>query len=166
MALPSNLIPWPVDKFGAPLLKSYGLKRQANFLRTDMSTGHVRQRRITASQVPTTMSAEWLIPANHRNDFIGFIDYALQGGIAYFSMPILVGDKVIEHQCRFITHPAEDETPTLRYTVFKSQIEVKQVYRSDEDDVVNAILAPYTWNEFIGNVDMSRYYTESWKHEQ
>lgn len=160
------IIEWPTATFGAPLLKSYGLKRQSNLLRTEMATGHARQRQKTKSVVPTTMAAEWLIPAASRNDFVGFIDYALQGGTVYFSMPILVGDKVIDHRCRFITHPAEDETPTLRYTIFKSTIEVQRVYRSDDQRVVEGVLAPHTWPEFIDNADMSRYYTESWKHER
>ncbi|NNN82144.1 hypothetical protein [Vibrio sp. 11-4(1)] len=155
-------IDWPVHKFGAPLLAPYQLKRQPNILRTDMATGMARQRRI-GQNVPTQMTAEWLIEADKRNDFVGFIDYALQGGVVWFKLPVLVGDQLIDHACRFVKHPAENETPKRRYSIFKSVIEIRKAYRSPDDAVVAAVLAPMTLDNFVEEINMSRYYTESWK---
>lgn len=155
-------IDWPVDKFGLPLLAPYKLKRQPNILRTQMVNGYARQRRISQN-VPTQMTADWLIEAENRNDFIGFIDYAIQGGVVWFNLPILVGGKLISHECRFVSHPADDETPSVRYSIFKSIIEVRQVTRSTDNIVVNAVLAPYNLQDFVAGISMKRHYTESWK---
>ncbi|EKH9212919.1 hypothetical protein PAQ92_004709 [Vibrio parahaemolyticus] len=155
-------INWPVETFGAPLLAPYKLQRQTNILRTEMATGYARQRRIS-QHVPTKMTAEWLIEADKRNDFVGFIDYAIQGGVVWFNLPVLVGDQLIDHECRFVSHPADDETPGRRYSIFKSIIEIRKAYRSPDEAVVASVLAPHTLDEFVAGVAMSRYYTESWK---
>lgn len=157
-------IDWPVETFGAPLLAPYKLQRQPNILRTQMATGHARQRRISR-HVPTKMTAEWIIEADKRNDFIGFIDYSLQGGVVWFNLPVLLGDQLIDHECRFVSHPADDEKPKRRYTIFKSIIEIRKAYRSPDESVVASVLAPNTLAEFVSGMNMSRYYTESWVDE-
>ncbi|GAA4879775.1 hypothetical protein [Ferrimonas pelagia] len=160
-------VDWPEEKFGLPQMESYTLKRQTNLLRTDMASGHVRQRRISR-QVPTLMTAEWLLESDLRDDFIGFIDYALQGGVVWFRMPVLVGKALRLHDCRFLTHPADDETPGPMLTRFQSTIEVRQVYRSDDERIVSVILAPNTLDDCVAGTNdaMNSYYTASWKDDQ
>ncbi|MCL1126705.1 hypothetical protein [Shewanella surugensis] len=154
------LIDWPVKTFGLPQLNSYTLKRQPNILRTPMASGHARQRRINNS-VPTKMTAQWLLNLDKRNDFIGFIDYALSGGNTWFNLPIKVGDQLIDHECRFTTHPADDETPTLNHIIFKSVIEIRKAYRSPDEAIVTSILSPMTIDDFVAGASMSLYYKEN-----
>ena len=154
-----TLITWPDRPYWQPLLTPYALKRTPNLLRTEMASGRARQRRISQS-VPTTMTAEWVMPNHCRNDFIGFIDYALSGGVASFIMPVKVGKKMINHECRFIKHPAEDEKPDAMNTRFKAQIEIRNLYKSAADQVVADTLAPGTLGEFVEGSGMNRYYTQ------
>ena len=158
-----TLITWPDRPYWTPLLTPYALKRTENILRTQMASGRARQRRISQS-VPTTMTAEWLMPNQYRNDFIGFVDYGLSGGAVSFVMPVKVGDQLIDHQCRFISHPADDEKPDGVNTRFKAKIEIRHLYRTPNEQVVIDELSPKTLDEFVPGTDIDIYYTESWQN--
>ena len=155
-----TLLIWPDCPYWQPLLTPYTLKRTANLLRTQMASGRARQRRINLS-VPTIMTAEWVMPNQYRNDFIGFVDYGLSGGAVSFVMPVKVGNQLMNHQCRFISHPADDEKPDGMNIRFKAKIEIRQLYKAPAEKVVADLLAPGTLKEFVTDSDMNQYYIES-----
>ena len=159
-----TLIIWPDRPYWQPLLTPYTLKRTVNLLRTQMASGRARQRRISQS-VPTIMTAEWVMPNRYRNDFIGFVDYGLFGGAVSFVMPVKVGAQLIDHQCRLISHPADNEKPDGMHTRFKAMIEIRNLYRTPNKQVVINELLPKTLDKFVAGTDIDIYYTESWQND-
>ena len=101
------------------------------------------------------------MPNQYRNDFIGFVDYGLSGGAVSFVMPVKVGNQLMNHQCRFISHPADDEKPDGMNIRFKAKIEIRQLYKAPAEKVVADLLAPGTLKEFVTDSDMNQYYIES-----
>ncbi|QKS98247.1 hypothetical protein HUO05_23915 (plasmid) [Vibrio alginolyticus] len=157
-----SLIKWPEHLFGLPRFEPYDLKQEPNMLVTKMASGRPRYRQISRN-VPTYMTAEWTIDNNVRDDFAGFIGYALRGATKPFIMRIKTGNTLREHRVQFHSNPLESEKPGIKKTTFKSTIQIRRLHRSSDERVVDAVLAPMTLSEFVNQMDMSRYYTESWK---
>ncbi|EOA9037791.1 hypothetical protein ACIMS2_005248 [Vibrio harveyi] len=158
----TTLMEWPEHLFGLPRFEPYELRQQSNLLTTAMASGRSRSRRISRN-VPTLMTAEWTIPNENRDSFAGYIEYALQGGSVWFKMRVKTGNTLREHEVKFETNPLESEKPEFNKTTFKSTIRIRQLHRSSDEQVVAAVLAPMTLDEFVEGAEMNRYYTESWK---
>ncbi len=130
-----------------------------------MTSGRTRQRRRFLI-VPAEQTLEWRLPKEQAAAFLGWVEHALAGGIKWFRLNQRTELGVIPVDIRMIQHPLENAKQKSGRFVYSVKCEIRQYPIQSEETTVGQILAPHTLDEFVAGVDMSRYYTESWKDEK
>lgn len=138
-----------------------GIKQQKNFLRSELASGRVRQRRLFLS-TPCEQTLEWRLKPADAAAFLGWVDYALNGGVGWFRLNQRTELGVMPVDVRMTQHPLENAKSHGGKFFYKVKCELRKYPIQDPAKTVEAELAPHTWLEFIDNADISRYYTESW----
>lgn len=154
MMYPSNL--------PHPHFSSSGLKQQSNRISTQMASGRKRQRR-RFFRVPVEQKLVWKLKAEDAATFLGWVDDALNGGIAWFTLNQRTEIGVVPVDVRMLAHPLEDAKQNAGKFIYTVKCEIRRYPRLSEAQTVANILAPYSLEQFVSEMDMSRYYTESWK---
>lgn len=144
-----------------PHFTQSGIKQQSNRIRSEMSSGRVRQRR-RFLMVPAEQTLEWRLKPDQAAAFLGWVEHALMGGINWFRLNQRTELGVVPIDIRMIKHPLENAKKKGNQFLYSVKCEIRQYPIQSEEITVGQILAPHTLDEFVNEMDMSRYYTESW----
>ncbi|MFA1575563.1 hypothetical protein [Vibrio cyclitrophicus] len=150
------------DYLPHPHFTASGIKQQSNRIRSEMTTGRTRQRR-RFLVVPAEQTLEWRLPSEKAAAFLGWVEHALSGGIKWFRLNQRTELGVMPVDIRMIQHPLENAKKKGSRFVYSVKCEIRQYPIQSEEMTVNQILSPHTLDEFVTGIDMSTYYTESWK---
>lgn len=153
MMYPSNL--------PHPHFDPSGLKQQPNRLTTQMASGRKRQRR-RFFMVPVEQTLVWKLKAKEAATFLGWVDDALNGGIGWFCLNQRTELGVVSVDVRMLAHPLENARQAGGRFIYNVKCEIRRYPRLSEAQVIDNLLAPYTFDQFVAGTDMRRYYTESW----
>lgn len=99
MAITTN-INYPPE-LPCALQDSYGLKPVSPLLRTELSSGRARQRRLYKS-TPTQASVSWLFKEGEAQLFEAWFSESLTDGSAWFNMPLRSPLGSTDYVCRFV----------------------------------------------------------------
>lgn len=144
----------------SPHFTSNGIKRQNNFLVTEMASGRKRIRR-RFRNVPYEISVQWRLNDDQAAVFIGWVEHALNGGVAEFKLNIKTPLGIKEVDTQFLSHPLEDVKRKGDKWIYKAKLKMKELPILSEDQTANAILSPYTSEELIHGVSVAiRSYQE------
>ncbi len=139
-----------------PLLAGYTLNQQANLLRSEMDSGQARVRR-RFKNVPSIIASTWLFTAEQASLFEDFIENTLDGGAAWFEMPVKTPVGMQTGTLRFVESPLEACTPlSIKLWQYTAKVELKT--RPNLTTIAAADPALDNIAQFISDVDMSRYY--------
>ncbi len=148
-----------------PHFSQSGIKQQSNRIRSEMSSGRVRQRR-RFMVVPAEQTLEWRLKSDQAAIFLGWVEHALMGGINWFRLNQRTELGVVPIDIRMIQHPLENAKQKAGRFFYSVKCEIRQYPIQSEEITVGQLLAPHTIDEFVSEADMSRYYTESWRYEE
>ncbi|HHC7311875.1 TPA: hypothetical protein ACN30N_004805, partial [Vibrio campbellii] len=90
-----------------PHFTQSGMKQQSNRIRSEMSSGRVRQRR-RFMVVPAEQKLEWRLKPEQAAAFLGWVEHALMGGVRWFRLNQRTELGVIPIDIRMIDHPLEN----------------------------------------------------------
>lgn len=122
MGITSN-IDYPHDYLPLPLQDGYRLKPVSPLLRTSMSSGRARQRRLYTS-TPTEVSVSWIMDDSQGQIFEAWYRDAIADGASWFNMKLKTPIGVRGYVCRFTDIY---EGPTLeggRYWRYSATLEL------------------------------------------
>lgn len=145
-----------------PHFTSSGIKQQSNRIRSEMTSGRTRQRRRFLI-VPAEQTLEWRLPSEQAAAFLGWVEHALLGGIKWFRLNQRTELGVVPVDIRMIQHPLENAKKKGSRFLYSVKCEIRQYPIQSEETTVGQILTPGTLDEFVSGIDMSDYYTDSWK---
>lgn len=91
---------YPHNDLPLPERKGYGLDRGQQFLRTDMQSGSVRQRK-QFSTIPDTIQQSWVMTRAQLELFEGWYKHKINCGADWFRMKVSDGSGVNLQDCRF-----------------------------------------------------------------
>ncbi|CNH64813.1 Uncharacterised protein [Yersinia intermedia] len=95
-------INYPHAYLPLPLMEGYGFKAVSPILRTQMTSGRARQRRLYTS-VPTQASVSWIFKTDAESQlFEAWFRDAINDGVAWFFMKLQTPLGVEAYKCRFI----------------------------------------------------------------
>lgn len=93
---------WPESTLPLLNINKFGYKSADNNLaRTDMEAGPARQRRRFTTG-PKTLEASWVLSAAQLALFETFHDVTVEGGSAWFTMPVPIGGLNSVRTVRFV----------------------------------------------------------------
>ncbi|MBT0024063.1 hypothetical protein WKI32_11455 [Vibrio alginolyticus] len=141
------------------------IEQMSNRISTEMSTGRTRDRRRHII-VPTFQTLVFRMPKDKAAAFLGWVDHALSGGIRWFTLNQRTELGVVPLQIKMKDHPLKDAKPKGGKFYYTVKCEIRQYPIQSEELTVSQILFPHTLNELMTEIDMSRYYTESWKNDK
>lgn len=145
-----------------PHFSDTGIKQQSNRIRSEMSSGRIRQRQRFMS-VPAEQTLEWRLKADEAAAFLGWVDHALMGGIQWFRLNQRTELGVVPVDIRMSAHPLENAKQKAGRFVYSVKCEIRKYPVQSQETTVAQVLSPHSFNEFVSGSMMSRYYTESWK---
>lgn len=96
----STAIDYP-EGLPSPLRAGYGLEHVSPVLRTTLSTGRARQRRLYTS-VPSLVTVSWLLSDVQAQVFEGWFRWALVDGQSWFNCRLRTPIGHRPYQCRFV----------------------------------------------------------------
>ncbi|TYZ37384.1 hypothetical protein [Vibrio alginolyticus] len=141
------------------------IEQMSNRISTEMSTGRTRDRRRHVI-VPTYQTLVFRMPKDKAAAFLGWVDNALSGGIRWFTLNQRTELGVVPLQIKMKDHPLKDAKQKGGKFYYTVKCEIRQYPIQSEELTVSQILFPHTLNELMTEIDMSRYYTESWKNDK
>lgn len=141
------------------------IEQMSNRISTEMSTGRTRDRRRHVI-VPTYQTLVFRMPKDKAAAFLGWVDHALSGGIRWFTLNQRTELGVVPLQIKMKDHPLKDAKQKGSKFYYTVKCEIRQYPIQSEELTVSQILFPHTLNELMTEIDMSRYYTESWKNDK
>ena len=101
MAKTSN-INYPKEYLPIPLQDGYGLKPVSPMIRTDLSSGRARQRRLYTA-TPTQAAVSWSLSDSEGQLFEAWYRDTIHDGADWFNMPLRSPLGIIDsYVCRFI----------------------------------------------------------------
>ncbi|MCL1124241.1 hypothetical protein [Shewanella surugensis] len=125
-----------------------------------MASGRKRVRR-RFRNVPYEVSVQWRLSDEQAAVFIGWVEHALNGGVAEFKLNIKTPLGIKEVDTQFLSHPLEDVKRKGDKWIYKAKLKMKELPILSEDQTANAILSPYTSEELIHGVSVAiRSYQE------
>lgn len=145
-----------------PHFTQSGIKQQSNRIRSEMSSGRVRQRR-RFMVVPAEQTLEWRLKPDQATAFLGWVEHALMGGISWFRLNQRTELGVVPMDIRMIQHPLENAKQKAGRFFYSVKCEIREYPVQSQETTVSQILAPHTIDDFVEGMNMSLYYTESWK---
>lgn len=92
-------VAWP-ETLPLPTFEGYGVEPMDSILRTDMESGPARQRR-RYTQVPTRIPVRWRFTAWQFAVFEGWFVSRAKAGGEWFTISLLGGLGMTEHEARF-----------------------------------------------------------------
>ncbi|HIF9531184.1 TPA: hypothetical protein ACX6S4_003603 [Photobacterium damselae] len=143
-----------------PHFSQSGIKQQSNRIRSEMSSGRVRQRR-RFMVVPAEQTLEWKLKPDQAAAYLGWVEHALMGGVSWFRLNQRTELGVIPLEIRMIQHPLENAKQKAGRFFYTVKCEIRQYPIQSEEITVEQVLAPYKLDEFVSGTDMTSYYTES-----
>jgi len=131
-----------------PEAVSYAQQGKPKFVRTEMESGRVKQRRLYA-KAGTTQTFEWTLTGEQKRQFRAWYEHALKGGADSFWINVWKDkeSKFVEAQ---FTQPPEEQvvvTNQAWWTV-RAEVYILSQFTDDEerkDDVVYAMSAKITY---------------------
>ncbi|MBE0379173.1 hypothetical protein [Pseudoalteromonas prydzensis] len=144
------LVRYPKD-LKLPLVSSHQLSQNSNLLRTNMASGRARQRKRFQS-VPTTMSATWKLNKYQAQILEGFVTHGVNDAVNWFLMPVRTPEGLIEHEVRFKQSPLESVSFNGGFWNYSANIEIKKRQVVSEEGMVNLLLEPSTYDEYVQSV--------------
>lgn len=139
-----------------------GIKQQKNFLRSELASGRVRQRRLFLS-TPCEQTLEWRLKPSEASMFLGWVEHAIFGGGRWFCLNQRTEMGVMPVDIRMTQHPLENAKQHGGKFIYKVKCEIRRYPIQSQEKTVADALAPHSFADFVNGSDMSRYYTESWK---
>ncbi|ECB0374076.1 hypothetical protein EUR97_18665 [Salmonella enterica subsp. enterica serovar Muenchen] len=98
----TTTINYPHDYLPVPLQESFGLKPASPLLRTELTSGRARQRRLYTS-TPTQASVAWLFTDPEAQLFEAWYRDTINDGADWFNMPLRSPLAIIDmYVCRFV----------------------------------------------------------------
>lgn len=95
-------INYPNDYLPIPLQEGFGLKPVSPLLRTELTSGRARQRRLYTS-TPTQASVAWLFTDPESQLFEAWFRDTIKDGADWFNMPLRSPLGIIDmYVCRFV----------------------------------------------------------------
>ncbi|HAS6050361.1 TPA: hypothetical protein I7138_20235 [Vibrio vulnificus] len=146
-----------------PHFTQSGMKQQSNRIRSEMSSGRVRQRR-RFMVVPAEQKLEWRLKPEQAAAFLGWVEHALMGGVRWFRLNQRTELGVIPIDIRMIDHPLENAKQKAGRFFYSVKCEIRQYPIQSQEMTVDQVLSPGSLEDFVLGSAMSRYYTESWKN--
>lgn len=147
-----------------PHFSQSGIKQQSNRIRSEMSSGRVRQRR-RFMVVPAEQTLEWKLKREQAAAFLGWVEHALMGGISWFRLNQRTELGVVPIDIRMIQHPLENAKQKAGRFFYTVKCEIRQYPIQSEEVTVAQVLEPYTLDQFVSGSGMDRYYTKSWNEQ-
>lgn len=98
----TSSISYPQDYLPIPLQEGFGMKPVSPLLRTELTTGRARQRRLYTS-TPTQATVAWLLTDTEAQLFEAWYRDAIMDGAYWFNMPLRspLGN-TDDYVCRFV----------------------------------------------------------------
>ena len=118
---------WP-GVLPLPTFDSYAVEPLDAALRTDMEQGAARQRQIY-TRVPERITVRWRFSQWQYAIFRSWYSNRAKRGAAYFTMPLLTGLGVVEHEVRFVgrgTTPYRATPMPGPYWIVTSTLEMRE----------------------------------------
>lgn len=151
------------DVLPRPTLRDLSYSQTNNVLKTKMASGYTRLRQVSLCP-PTIKQATYKVHKNKAAMFEGFIRHALNDGTRSFRDKVHTPLGFKDHTVRFITNPLNNRKPISRlYWEYSGEIEIENFATMTATETLDAVMYPHTYEEFVRAIDMSMYYTESWK---
>ncbi|UTV30158.1 hypothetical protein [Photobacterium atrarenae] len=151
------------ERLPRPTLRDLSYAQADNVLKTKMASGYTRLRRVSLNP-PTVKQAVYRIHKSQAAIFEGFIRHALDDGARSFRDKVHTPLGFREHTVRFITNPLSRRKPISRlYWEYSAEVEIEDFATMTAIETLDAVMYPHTYEEFVQAIDMSTYYTESWK---
>lgn len=145
------------DYLPHPHFTSQGVKQQSNILRSEMSSGRTRQRR-RFFVVPSYETVEWRLSPDKAASFLGWVDHAIMGGVRWFRLNQRTELGVLPLDVRLSQHPLENQKQRGGKFIYSVKCEIRKYPVQSEEQTARDVLYPYTLEEFVEGVDLSRYY--------
>lgn len=124
---------YPHNDLPLPESRGYGLERGQQFIRTDMESGNVRQRR-RYSSIPDTVQVSWVMTRLQFELFEGWYKHKITSGADWFRMKISDGSGVNLQDCRFTsTYKVKESGPN--YFGVQASVETRDRTIIDEATV-------------------------------
>ncbi|EPO0008474.1 TPA: hypothetical protein O4F91_001735 [Vibrio alginolyticus] len=139
------------------------IEQMSNRISTEMSTGRTRDRRRHVI-VPTFQTLVFRIPKDKAAAFLGWVEHALSGGIRWFTLNQRTELGVIPLQIKMKDHPLKDAKQKGGKFYYTVKCEIRQYPIQSEETTVRQFLSPIILEDFVEEMEMSRYYTESWEN--
>lgn len=116
---------YPHDYLPVPLKdEGYGFKPTSPFLRTQMTSGRERQRRLYTS-VPTKTDVKWLFKTDGQAQaFEAFFRDTLTDGAAWFYMKLKTPVGIRPYKCRFVDIYEGPTLVNLKHWQFDATLEL------------------------------------------
>ncbi|WP_417448396.1 hypothetical protein [Idiomarina abyssalis] len=151
------------DILPRPTLRELNYSQVDNLLKTKMTSGHTRSRRVSLNP-PTIKQAVYKVHKNQAAMFEGFIRHALNDGAKSFRDMVHTPLGFKEHTVKFITNPLSSRKPISRlYWEYSGEIEIEDFATMTAIETMDAVMYPHSYEDLVNASDMSIYYTESWK---
>lgn len=96
---------WP-SSLPNPRQNGYQVGGELPVVRTQMESGRARVHRVT-STIMRNITVSVALDKKQTNLFWDFFNNSANAGADFVYMPVITGNALKNHLCRFITHPSE-----------------------------------------------------------
>ena len=141
-----NLYQWPPG-LPMPLLNGQNIEHEDGVNRDSAASGRVRNIP-QFRRPPAFLPIKLRFTAAERKTFMGWFISVLKGGTATFTMPVQVGDELIDHTVQFIQKVSE--TRSGNKYVITTKIQVFNYYVMSEEHItalLNTEISPDLLNQ-------------------